>query len=81
MATWERPENGIGHLLGRHEGFGGFLGSCWKLSATSWECQKTVLGALEDDDLAILREGFVIMVILFSKEFWEAHFQIVLGSC
>ena len=55
VATWERPENGIGHLLGRHEGFAGFLGSSWKLSATSWECQKRVWGALEDDDLAILR--------------------------
>jgi len=55
VAAWERPENGLGHLLGRHKGFGGFLGSCWKLSATSCECQKWVWEALEDDDLAILR--------------------------
>ena len=78
VAAWERPENGLGHLLRRHEGFGGFLESSWKRSATSREVQKWFWGGLEDDDLAILRQGFVIMVIWFSKEFRRAHFQVIL---
>ena len=60
---------------------GSFLGSSWKVSATSWYVQKWLLEVLEDDDLAILREGFVIMVILFSNEFWGTHFKVVLESC
>ena len=55
VAAWERTENGLGHLLRRHEGFGGFLRGSWKLLATSWDCQKWIWDALEDNDLAILR--------------------------
>ena len=52
MAAWERPENGLGHLLRRHEAFGELLGELLEGFSNVLGRPKMAFGGLEDDDLA-----------------------------
>ena len=76
VVVWERLESGVGHILKHHEPFLGASRELLEVLGNFLGVFKLFLEGLENDDRAILRQGFDTMVILLLRELRRVHFPL-----
>ena len=76
VTAWERLESGPVHILKRHVTSWELLGELLEVLSNGLGGLKLFLEGLEDDDLAILRQGFETMVILLLRDLQRIYFRL-----